>query len=108
MAIAQDAITDLQAQALNAIKTGQEAAAEAIQAWSRAAAKVVPTPQSVREVPPFVAAAVGDPSAIVDSVYDFASQLLTLNKQFVHQLLEAAEPAGAKQTKASAAKKSDA
>ena len=33
MAIAQDAITDLQAQALNAIKTGQEAAAEAIQAW---------------------------------------------------------------------------
>ena len=70
--------------------------------------QVVPTPQSVREVPPFVAAAVGDPSAIVDSVYDFASQLLTLNKQFVHQLLEAAEPAGAKQTKASAAKKSDA
>ena len=62
-------------------------------------AKVVPTPQSVREVPPFVAAAVGDPSAIVDSVYDFAGQVLTLNKQFVHQLLEAAEPAGAKQTK---------
>ena len=105
MATAQDAITDLQAQALNAIKTGQEAAAEALQAWSHAAAKVVPTPQSVREVPPFVAAAVGDPSAIVDSVYDFAGQLLTLNKQFVHQLLE---PAGAKQTKASAAEKSDA
>jgi hypothetical protein len=46
--------------------------------------------------------------AIVDSVYGFAGQLLTLNKQFVHQLLEAAEPAGAKQTTASAAKKSDA
>ena len=108
MAIAQDALTDLQAQALNAIKTGQEATAEAIQAWSNAVAKVVPTPQSVREVSPFVAAAVGDPTAIVDSVYDFASQLLTLNKQFVHQLLEAAEPAGAEQAKASAAKKSDA
>jgi hypothetical protein len=108
MATAQDAITDLQAQALNAIKTGQEATAEAIQAWSNAVAKVVPTPQSVREVSPFVAAAVGDPTAIVDSVYDFASQLLTLNKQFVHQLLEAAEPAGAEQAKASAAKKSDA
>jgi hypothetical protein len=66
---------------------------------------MAPTPQSVREVPPFFAAAVGDPSAIVDSVYDFAGQLLTLNKQFVHQLLE---PAGAKQTKASAAEKSDA
>jgi hypothetical protein len=108
MATAQDAITDLQAQALKAIKTGQEAAVEAVQAWSHAVAKVAPTPQSVREVPPFVATAVGDPSSIVDSVFDFAGQLLTLNKQFVHQLLEAVEPAGAEQTKASAAKKSDA
>ena len=108
MATVQDAITDLQAQALNAIKTGQEAAVEAIQAWSHAVAKVAPTPQSVREMPPFVVSAVGDPSSIVDGVYDFAGQLLALNKQFVHQLLETVEPAGAKQTKASAAKKSDA
>ena len=100
MTTAQDAITDLQAQALEAIKTGQEAAAEAVQAWSNAVAKVAPTPQSVRDLPPFVAATVGDPTAIVDSVYDFAGQLLTLNKQFVHRLLEAVEPA--EQTKASA------
>ena len=32
MKTAQDAITDLQARALDAIKTGQEAAAEAVQA----------------------------------------------------------------------------
>jgi hypothetical protein len=100
MKTAQDAITDLQAQALDAIKTGQEAAAEAVQAWSTAVAKVAPTPQFVRNQPPFVAATVGDPTAIVDSVYDFAGQLLTLNKQFVHRLLEAVEPA--EQTKASA------
>jgi hypothetical protein len=99
MKTAQDAITDLQAQALDAIKTGQEAAAEAVQAWSNAVAKVAPTPQSVRDLPPFDAV-VGDPTAIVDSVYDFAGQLLTLNKQFVHRLLEAVEPA--EQTKASA------
>jgi hypothetical protein len=100
MKTAQDAITDLQARALDAIKTGQEAAAEAVQAWSNAVAKLAPTPQSVRDQPPFVAATVGDPTAIVDSVYDFAGQLLTLNKQFVHRLLEAVEPA--EQTKASA------
>jgi hypothetical protein len=100
MKTAQDAITDLQARALDAIKTGQEAAAEAVQAWSNAVAKVAPTPQSVRDQPAFVAATVGDPTAIVDSVYDFAGQLLTLNKQFVHRLLEAVEPA--EQTKASA------
>ena len=34
----------------------------------------------------------GEPEQIVDSVYDFASQLLELNKQFVHQLLEASTP----------------
>jgi hypothetical protein len=100
MKTAQDAITDMQAQALDAIKTGQEAAAEAVQAWSNAVAKVAPTPQSVRDQPLFVAATVGDTTAIVDSVYDFAGQLLTLNKQFVHRLLEAVEPA--EQTKASA------
>ena len=92
MATAKDTITDLQAKALDAIKAGQDAAAEAVQAWSNAMAKVAPTPQSIR-LAPFVAGNVGDPTAIVDSVYDFAAQLLTLNKQFVHRLLEAAEPA---------------
>ena len=93
MATAQDTITDLQAQALDAIKTGQAAVAEAVQAWSNAVAKVAPRPQSIRDLAPLVADTVGDPAAIVDSVYDFAAQLLTLNKQFVHRLLEAAEPA---------------
>ena len=100
MKTAQDAITDLQARALDAIKTGQDAAAEAVQAWSNAVAKLAPAPQSIRDLPPLVGETVGDPTEIVDSVYDFAAQLLTLNKQFVHRLLEAAEPA--KPTKASA------
>jgi hypothetical protein len=100
MATAQNTLTDLQAQALDAIKAGQEAAAEAVQAWSNAVAKLAPTPQSIRDLPPLVGKTVGDPTEIVDGVYDFAAQLLTLNKQFVHRLLEAAEPV--KPTKASA------
>jgi hypothetical protein len=100
MATAQNTLNDLQTQALGAIKAGQEAAAEAVQAWSNAVAKLAPTPQSIRDLPPLVGETVGDPTEIVDSVYDFAAQLLTLNKQFVHRLLEAAEPA--KPTKASA------
>jgi hypothetical protein len=102
MASAQDAITNLQAQALDAIKSGQQAAVDAIQAWSDAVAKVAPTPQSVRGLTPFVADTVGDPTAIVDSVYDFAGQLLTLNKEFVHRLLEATEPASRERAKESA------
>jgi hypothetical protein len=52
---------------------------------------------------------VGDPAEIVDGVYDFAAQLLALNKEFVHRLLEVSEPGsttpsrtGAKKTKTAA------
>jgi hypothetical protein len=65
--------------------------------------------RSFGELLPDVGRTVGDPAAIVDSVYDFATQLLALNKEFVHRLLEVAEPAsttpsttGAKKTKTAA------
>lgn len=94
MATAQDAITNLQAQALDAIKTGQDAAVEAIQALRQALTNITPAPmRSVGDLFPNVGDTVGDPRAIVDSVYDFAAQLLKLNQEFVHRLLEASEPA---------------
>ena len=88
---AQEAVTAMQAQALEAIKTGQQGAVEAVKAWSSAAAKLTPEVPGLTEVPG-VTDAVGDPTAIVDSVYDFAGQLLDLNKEFVHSLLKATQP----------------
>lgn len=85
MSNAQESVTVMQAQALEAIKSGQSAAIEALQAWTGAVANLAPSFPAV-EVPG-VKDTIGDPAAIVDSVYDFAAQLIDLNKQFVHSLL---------------------
>ncbi|HEU5268247.1 MAG TPA: hypothetical protein VFU35_16175 [Jatrophihabitans sp.] len=90
---AQDAVSALQGQAIEAIKSGQAAAVEAVRTWSNAVSKGVPQGASLPEPPQRVKDAIGDPAAIVDSVYDFATQLIELNKNFVHQLLEASKPA---------------
>jgi hypothetical protein len=101
MATAQDAITTLQTHTIDAIKSGQDAAAEAVQAWSHAVTRVTPGGAwPLRDLPSGVESTVGDPAAIVDSVYDFATSLLTLNKQFVHRLFEVSEPAASKPAKA--------
>ena len=47
-------------------------------------------------MPAELKAAFGDPAEIIDSVYEFAGQLLELNKKFVHDLLEASQAAQAK------------
>ncbi len=88
----QDAIAALQAQALEAIKTGQAATVDAVTAWRDNVAKLTPNTPPV-ELPAEFKQAVGDPAQIVDSVYDFAAQLLDLNKDFVHKLLAASRPA---------------
>ena len=88
---AQESVTAMQAQALEAIKSGQSAAIEAVQAWSSAVANLAPNVPAV-EIPG-VKDTLGDPAAIVDSVYDFAAQLIDLNKQFVHSLLQVSETA---------------
>jgi hypothetical protein len=105
MASTQDAINNLQTQTLDVIKGSQEAIANAVQAWSEAMANVVSTPQQLRALAPAaVANRVEDPAALVDSLYDFAGELLVLNRQFVHRLLQAAETAPAKQATKGAAK----
>lgn len=89
----QDAIAAMQAQALDAIRAGQSATLEAIKNWNDSLAKVAPVPgPQVPGIPAEFKDAMGDPATIVDSVYDFAQQLLDLNKQFVHQLLQASSP----------------
>jgi hypothetical protein len=102
MPTTQDVITDLQAQTLGAIKASQDAATESAQIWTNAFTKATLTPQTTNGLPSLFVDAVGDPRAIVDSFYDFAGQLLTLNKEFAHKWQEAVEPAPTKPAKASA------
>lgn len=87
MSSPQDLVVAAQAQALEAIRSGQSAALAAIQAWSQAVAKVTPEVPAFAQVPG-IPQSIGDPAAMVDSGYDFAAQLIDLNKQFVHSLLE--------------------
>ena len=88
----QEAVAAMQAQALDAIRTGQAATLEAIRAWNEQVAQFSVGAPAVPELPEEITRALGQPEEIVDSVYDFAGKLLELNKQFVHQLLEASTP----------------
>lgn len=87
-ATAQDAVKALQAQALDTIKTGQQATLDAIKKWNEGFAQYSTNLPATPEVPAEVKQAFGEPNEIVDSVYDFAAQLLELNKKFVHDLLQ--------------------
>ncbi len=88
----QEALAAMQSQALEAIRTGQAATLEAMAAWRDGVAKVTPQAPSMPDVPAEFKQAMGDPAEIVDSVYDFAGQLLEMNKEFVQRLLAASKP----------------
>lgn len=91
----QEAVAAMQAQALDAIKSGQAATLDAMKKWNEQVAQYsagLPA-AATPEVPEEVKKAFGEPDEIVDSVYDFAAKVLELNKQFVHQLLEVSAPA---------------
>ncbi len=88
----QDAMTAMQEQALEAIKSGQAATIEAVKQWSESVAKFAPNAPATPAMPAEVQKALGDPAEIIDSVYDFAGKLLELNKKFVQDLLEAQQP----------------
>lgn len=90
----QEAVAQMQAQALDAIKNGHSATLEAMKKWNEQVASFsanlpsAPAP----EVPKELSEAFGKPEDVVDSAYDFAARVLELNKQFVHQLLEVSAP----------------
>ncbi|MDN5761665.1 MAG: hypothetical protein L0H41_05045 [Microlunatus sp.] len=99
----QDAVAKWQTDALESIKYYQDATVKTVEAWTQAVAKMSPNAPATPDLPVEMKAAFGDPVAMVDSSYDFASQLLDLNKKFAHDLLDAQQVA-AKQTGKSANK----
>jgi predicted Fe-Mo cluster-binding NifX family protein len=79
----------LQAQTLDVIRKSQETVAQAVEQWANAAAKAT----TDVGVPMTQVPSTGDPAAVLDSVFDFAGQLLELNKAFAHRLLSATQTA---------------
>lgn len=87
----QEAMQAMQQQALDAIKNSQAATLEAVRAWNESAAKFAPA-MPTPDLPDEVKATMGSPEEMIDSAYDFAGQLLELNKAFMHQMLDVSAP----------------
>jgi hypothetical protein len=78
---------ELQGQVLDSIRKGQEAVVEGLRSWTEAAEQFVPRtpawPGSDRYP---------TPAELVDTVYDFAGELLKAQREFFHKVLEATAP----------------
>ena len=85
----QETIEKLQADALEAVRSYQAATIKTVEAWTEAFAKVSGNTPAVPELPAELKAAFGDPAAMIDSSYAFATQVLDLNKKFAHELIDA-------------------
>lgn len=88
---AEATIAKMQADAIESIKAYQANTLKTVEAWQDAFAQMAPESGKLPEVPDEVRSAFGDPAAIVDSSYAFASEVLELNKSFAHQLLAASQ-----------------
>jgi len=85
----QETAAKLQADSLEAIKSYQAATVKTVEAWTEAFTKLSANVPALPELPAELKAAFGDPGAIVDSSFAFASQVLDLNKKFAHELIDA-------------------
>jgi hypothetical protein len=87
----QDPTQELQAQVLDGIRKSQEAVIDGMRSWAETIQRLVPgTAQS--------ALPRGDqlptPAEVVDSVFDFAAQLLNAQRELAHRVLGATTAIG--------------
>jgi hypothetical protein len=87
---------ELQDQILDNVRKGQEAVVDAVKAWVDAVEPITPPLPATQ---PF-----GDklprPEELVTNAYDFAQALLTLQREFAQNVLQAVTPVVAKQNAA--------
>ncbi|TVZ03547.1 hypothetical protein EAS64_24550 [Trebonia kvetii] len=80
---------DVQDELLKVIRTSQETVVEAVKTWVETVKAVTPKVPSSR-VP--LAAKLPKPQDIVTNAYDFAEKLLSSQRQFAEELVEATAP----------------
>jgi hypothetical protein len=85
--MATDQNKEIQDQVLAAIKQSQDAALQAVSAWSESVAKLAPRLPDMPKLP--MADALPKPGELSDQYFEFAQQLLTSQQKFVEQLIAA-------------------
>jgi hypothetical protein len=85
--VATDESKHVQDQVLDAIKQSQDAALQAVSAWSDSVAKLVPELPDMPKLP--MADVLPKPIELSDQFFDFAQQLLSSQQKFVEQLIAA-------------------
>ena len=91
MNTATDAMAKVQADTIEAVKVSQENMLSAVKAWGEAMSSF--TPAVAMPGAEEAAKLFGNPTEMMDASFEFAAQVLELNKKFAHDLLTAATPA---------------
>lgn len=76
-----------QEQYTEAMRTSQEAVVEAVESWTKSA-------QSAFGTPPGSPSGAFDPNQVIDQVFDFAVQMLAVQREFAKTLAATAASAG--------------
>jgi hypothetical protein len=85
MADPTDPTQEIQAQVLDGIRKSQEAVIDGMRSWAETVQQLVPgTAQAVPG-----ASQLPSPTEVVDSVFDFAAQLLNAQRELAHSVLGA-------------------
>jgi hypothetical protein len=85
--MATDDTKRVQDQVLDAIRQAQDAALQAVSAWSDSVAKLVPELPEMPKVP--LADALPKPGELSGQYFEFAQQLLSSQQKFVEELIAA-------------------
>ena len=80
---------DVQEEILKLVRTSQETAIDALQAWAAAVQSL--TPDFAKVKLPY-ANQLPKPEALVSGTYDFAEQLLSAQRKFADEVIKAAQP----------------
>jgi len=91
MADPKDTTQEIQAQVLEGIRRSQEAVIDGMRAWTETVQQLVPggTKSAVPSGTPLPS-----PTEVVDSVFDFAAQLLDAQRELAHSVLGATTAIG--------------
>jgi hypothetical protein len=81
---------EMQGQVLDTIQKSQEAVTDAIRAWAETVQSLTP---SLPAAPTPYADKLPKPSEVVADAYDFAEQLLSAQRKFAEDVLQATAPA---------------
>ncbi|MDP8969164.1 MAG: hypothetical protein M3N52_01370 [Actinomycetota bacterium] len=81
-------VNEAQNQFLGTVRQSQEAVVKAVQAWSESVSRLVPDVSSLPLGDQYL-----NPAQAVDTVYDFAQQLLATQRDFAQRVLATTAPA---------------